>query len=140
MIHHPKLKQGIFMVRRPDGNAVTKLKTQKVSESLASVLDDMLHEEVPDFDHLSKEERDFLRKVASTCELDARLKFKTPAKEEKDKDEDSFEIMIGEVRAGNDSPELLKKLKIRIVKMMNDGSIPKSHAHEILTELAAMGQ
>jgi hypothetical protein len=127
------------MIRRPDGNMITKLKTQKIGMGIANALDDMLRGEDPSFDDISSEEKEFLRKVASTCELNARLKIPTPKKSEEEKKDDSFEVMIGEVRAGNDSPELLKKLKIAIVKMMNDGSIPRTHALDILTELASAG-
>jgi hypothetical protein len=50
-----------------------------------------------------------------------------------------FEILKGQILAGNDSKELVKEFKVAMLKFVKEGRIPKREANEILYELMALG-
>ena len=52
---------------------------------------------------------------------------------------DEFEVMKGEIMAGNDNKDMIKKFKILILKLSNSQLLPKSQVREILVDLASMG-
>ena len=50
-----------------------------------------------------------------------------------------FEILKGEILAGNDNKEMVKNFKIMLLRFMNSGKIPRRQGQEILTDLVSMG-
>jgi hypothetical protein len=56
-----------------------------------------------------------------------------------EKDIHNFEVMKGEIMAGNDSIDMIKKFKLLILKLSKNGSLPKNDVHEILQELIVLG-
>ena len=51
-----------------------------------------------------------------------------------------FEVLRGEIGAGNQSNAVVKELKHLIVKLMNQNKLPRREASEVLIELAQLGQ
>jgi hypothetical protein len=49
-----------------------------------------------------------------------------------------FEIVRGEIIAGNDAPELLEQLKKFVLKFLRDGTLSKTEAADLLGELSAV--
>jgi len=47
--------------------------------------------------------------------------------------------MKGEILAGNDSTELIKKFKILLLKLTNKNLIPSREAKDLLFDLTTMG-
>jgi hypothetical protein len=47
--------------------------------------------------------------------------------------------MKGEIMAGNDSKDLIKKFKVHLIKLSKMGSLPKKEVSEIMEELIEMG-
>ena len=47
--------------------------------------------------------------------------------------------MKGEILAGNDSNELIKKFKIILLRLSKNGSIPKRESVEIMEDLISLG-
>ena len=56
-----------------------------------------------------------------------------------DEDVKEFEIMRGEILAGNDNTTLVKNFKVQIMKLMSRDSLPKSEGKQLLLEMAALG-
>ena len=52
---------------------------------------------------------------------------------------DQFEVLKGEIMAGNDNKDLVKKFKIMILKLSNSQMLPKAQVRELLVDLASMG-
>jgi hypothetical protein len=50
-----------------------------------------------------------------------------------------FEILKGEICAGNNSNELVKEFKKIIMTLSNEGMLPKGQAREILMDLVSLG-
>jgi hypothetical protein len=137
--HHALIGKGMLMLRQPGGGYVTSHKPQKVSEGLVCAIDDLLHNQIPDFDKLSEDEKKYLRKLAATAELDDRLRIPAPKKSAEQSQEDKFEVLVGEIRAGNDSPELLQRVKNMVEIMEKEGKISSEDAKDVCNELAQIG-
>jgi hypothetical protein len=61
------------------------------------------------------------------------------SKTEEEQMADRFDILKGEIVAGNDNPKIVKELKVLLMKLINMGRIPRKEAHDILTDLASIG-
>jgi hypothetical protein len=46
----------------------------------------------------------------------------------------NFEILLGEVESGNNSPLVMRKLKQFILQAINEGRITKNHGYSLLVE------
>ena len=132
--------EGIVAFRQPSGNTIATLPTEKVSRPLANVMRTLVGKGTPSYNdiaELSKEDKAKLHYICHTCRVD------NPAvpkmKGEGEQEEDRFNILRGEIIAGNDSPKIAKELKVMLMKFMNEGRIPRRQANEILQELLAMG-
>ena len=109
---------------------------------------------------ISNEYRDFLKELIDDCRLnDEKLKklneqesihfnnvlyasglnnkFKPKATNtDKIKEENNrFNILLGELQAGNDNKDIIKELKNLIKKFMNDGRLSKNEAQHALNEI-----
>jgi hypothetical protein len=110
---------------------------------------------------ISNEYRDFLKELIDDCRInDEKLsnlnepesihfnnvliasglsnKFKLKANNsEKIKEENNrFNILLGEIKAGNNNRQIIKELKSLIKKFMNDGRLNKNEAQQALNEIA----
>jgi hypothetical protein len=63
----------------------------------------------------------------------------SPDKDAETKDMEDFEKMRGQILAGNDNKDLLKKFKLTLLKFAKDGRIPRREVNEILIEMASLG-
>ena len=113
-----------------------------MSKDLGEVVRTIVKNEHPSYnqiDKLTKEEKDYLHKIAKSSNILDRLHIPSPTKEEDDQDINQFEILKGELLCGNDGSETIKKFKVLVMRMMNKGLLPKGQAKEILVDLATMG-
>jgi hypothetical protein len=136
-LHADKLKDDIVCVRSSTGRNHPNMPTMRVSKGLGIVLRHIAGGANPSYDdlhRLSDEDRSHLSDLVRRCKVDVSV----PEGSDKD-DLHQFDILQGELGAGNDSPELIKKLKSVILRLMNKGRLPKSQGREILTDLVALG-
>jgi len=132
--------EGIVAFRQPSGNTIGSLPTEKVSPRLAKVIKTLVGKGVPSYEDISAldtDEKNKLYKITKTCNVDSPAipKMKSEDKQE----EDRFNILRGEIIAGNDSPKIAKEFKVMLMKFVAEGRIPKRQANEILHELLALG-
>jgi hypothetical protein len=92
-----------------------------------------------DFSNLTEDEKKYLHNLSKKADLPSKLEIPAPSKEEDEKDIHMFNVYKGEIMAGNDSKELIKKFKILILKLSKTGTLPKNQVSEIMTELLEMG-
>jgi len=92
-----------------------------------------------DISKLSEPEKAYLHKVSQKSNILDKFDIPAPSKDNQDKDVHQFEVMRGEIMAGNDSKELIKKFKIHILKLSRNGTLPKREVQEILEELLELG-
>jgi len=68
-----------------------------------------------------------------------KISIPTPSKDSMDKDIHQFEVMKGEILAGNDSSVLIKNFKILLLKLSKSGALPKHEVSEIMEDLLTLG-
>jgi signal transduction histidine kinase len=141
-IHNVKLKDNIISLRQPSGVIVAGMSPTRVSDKLGHVIRTIVGGGTPKFNELnglSDEERDYLYKVSKKSDLEDKFSVPSPSKDAMEKDIHNFEVMKGEIMAGNDSIDMIKKFKLLILKLSKSGSLPKNDVHEILQELIVLG-
>ena len=132
--------EGIVAFRQPSGNTIGTLPTEKISRPLAKVMRTLVGKGIPSYEdiaELSKEDKVKLHHICKTCKVDSPAIPKM--KGEGEQEEDRFNILRGEIIAGNDSPKIAKEFKVMLMKFVAEGRIPKRQANEILHELLALG-
>lgn len=132
--------EGIIAFRQPSGNTLPTLPTEKVSKSLAKVMKTLVGKGMPSYEdigELTKEDKVKLHHICKTCRVDSPAIPKM--KGEGEQEEDRFNILRGEIIAGNDNIKIAKEFKVLLMKFVAEGRIPRRQANEILHELLAMG-
>lgn len=141
IIHKNQLDKDIVSIRRIAGSSVGNLPSSRVSKKLGGMLRKIIGGGIPSFDELNSlddDEKAFLHKVAKETRIDDKISIPTPKKDEEEKLINEFEILKGQIMAGNDNVELLRKFRICLVKMGNKGLIPKTQMKELLIDIATL--
>lgn len=135
---HRLNNEDIFALKRPSGGNIVEIPSIKVSKNLSSVIKKMIGGEIPtysDISKLSEPEKAYLHKVAKKSNILDKFDIPAPSKDALEKDIHQFEVMKGEILAGNDSKELIQKFKAHILKLSKNGTLPKREVQEILQDL-----
>jgi hypothetical protein len=141
LIHKYRLGEGICCIRRPSGQALKELPTHKVSSGVANILKSIAGGSIPHYDHiagLGAKEHDHLHRILKISHID-NVPVARPTKNNEEKDNDRFDILKGEIMAGNDNKTLVREFKVLLMRFIQSGRIPRREAHEILTDLTSMG-
>lgn len=142
-IHRHKLMHdGILQIRRKSGTTLNHLPTQKISKPLSIILIKLIGNDNPSFEDMQKLEdndKSLLNKIIKHSRIDDRLMLPTPERTEEEQEWNRFQVLVGEMQAGNNSPELVKELKGLLLKMAHTNRLPKGQVREILLDLTAMG-
>ena len=141
-INNNKLQDGIISLRHKSGAGLPNLPSRKVSPNLTGIIKTIVGGGMPsynDVDKLTDEEKNYLHQISKKSDLTQMLAIPAPSKDKMEKDFNQFEIMKGEIMAGNDSKDLIKKFKVLLLKLVNTGQLPKQQVQEIMTELLEMG-
>lgn len=142
IINKKRLDDNIVSLKTRSGGYLTNFKSQKVSHNLGKVFRTILGGGLPsyeDINDLTEDEKEYLHRVAKASDIIDRLNIPSPNKKEHEQDLNKFEIMKGEILAGNDSTELIKKFKILLLKLTNKNLIPSREAKDYLFDLTTMG-
>jgi hypothetical protein len=142
-VNSHKLNHGnVLSIRSKSGTNVREYPSRTVSPHMASIVKTIIGGGVPsynDMEKLTEDEKDYLYKVSKRAEFADKISIPTPSKDKLEKDIHEFEVCKGEIMAGNDSKELIKKFKLLIIKLSKNGTIPKREASEVMTELLELG-
>jgi hypothetical protein len=132
--------QNVIAFRYPSGNMIKGLPTEKVSESLAKVMKTLVAGGSPSYEDISSLSQDEKRKLAHICNSCGIESSAVPQmKGEGEQEMDRFNILKGEIIAGNDSSKIAKEFKTMLLKFMNEGRIPKQQGNSILHEMLSLG-
>ena len=133
---------GKLQFRSKKGNPILNLKTVQMSPNIKTIVEKLLSDtEIPynDVDKLNEKERELLSNIAQKAGIDDRLKIPTPKLTKEQADINRFYVLQGELGAGNDAKELIKELKLLIIKLMSNGNISKPEGSAIMYELLLLG-
>lgn len=140
-INQHKLKNtDIMMIKTMKGGAIAHLPTVKVSNPLSGLMQKMIDGHMPTFDdinNLSVDDKQQLHHVTRKCDIDVSVP--NPDKDKLSQEMNRFDILKGEILAGNDNKEMVREFKVMLLRFMNNGRIPRRQGQEILTDLASIG-
>jgi hypothetical protein len=142
-VNSHKLNNGsVLSIKSKSGTNVREYPSKTVSRNLGHVIKTIVGGGVPswnDMEKLTNDEKDYLYKISKRAEFADKITIPTPSKDQQEKDIHEFDVCKGEIMAGNDSKELIKKFKLLIIKLSKNGSIPKREASEVMQELLELG-
>lgn len=143
VIHKYDLEGGKLSMKTPKGGNIKELPSQKISMGLVKVLKSIGKGALPSYDEikgLGEPDKETLHKVITHSRLNDKVSVPTPqSKTEEEKIADRFDILRGEIVAGNDNKQLVKEFKVLLMKLLSAGRVPRKEAHDILTDLASIG-
>ena len=140
--NHKLNNDDIFALKQPSGGALHEFPSVRLSKHLSNVIKKMVGGGVPsynDLNGLSEPEKAYLHKVSTRSNIVDKFSIPAPNKDQYEKDIHEFEVLKGEIMAGNDSKELIKKFKLHLIKLSKMGSLPKKEVTDIMEELLQMG-
>lgn len=141
-INAKSLDKGILKIRRNTGSNYMDMPSRHVSDNMKNIIKRIVGGGVPKYEELTKldeDEKEYLHKIISRSNLDDKLSIPAPSKDQQEKDIHQFEIMRGQIMAGNDSVELVKKFKLLVRKLSKQGLLPKADVEDILDTLLELG-
>jgi hypothetical protein len=141
-INHKNLEKGIFTMRRKTKSNIMGLPSKHVSKHFQNIIHNIMGGKIADFNdihNLSDDEKNYLHKIISKSNLQDRLSVPAPSKDQQEKDFHNFEVMKGEILAGNDSKELVKNFKVLTMKLTRQHLLPKNEVMELFEDLVSLG-
>jgi hypothetical protein len=137
-----KLDSGVLSLRTSSGFVVGKYPNQKLSSGTIPIISEIIDGHQPSFTNLSKltpDETSFVKRLLKDACVFQHVGSGLPSNPSDDEDVREFEIMKGELLAGNDNKTLVQNFKKQIFKLINRDLLPKNEGKELLMELAMLG-
>ena len=141
-INQKNLEKGILTVRRNTKTNYMDMPSRRVSNNMKNIIKTIIGGGVPKYEELGKldeDEKEYLYKLVNKSNLEDRLSVPAPSKDQEEKDIHNFEVMRGQIMAGNDSVELVKKFKLLIRKLSKQGLLPKNDVDDLMETLITLG-
>lgn len=145
-INYPALEDGFIQIRFKsqgmlnDEKLRKKIKVSRVLKDVLLYLIEKHKVQKQKYEKLNDEEKELFNYILEVSKLKKQLGFGNEVEVEEntddiDEDEKRFKVIVGEMRAGNNNPELKRQLLILIVKFMTEQRISKLEGQEIMNEL-----
>ena len=128
-----KLKNNILTVRYiKTGGYIPTIKSQHISNDVKSVIEDIISNRFEKrlFDKLETSEKRLIKRFITALKIDIDISSK-----EEDEYRQQFDILLGQLRAGNTNPDIKNKLKQYVVESMNSGMLTRRESFQLLYEL-----
>lgn len=126
-------------IRYRNGQPVKNIGPKRVvGGSVGAIVRDIADGKAPQEKHMRQiddDEREYLSGLIKTCNIAIPNGVKTEKKTPKQKANNEFEILKGQVLAGNDNPEIIKKFKNMLKKMVQSGQLNADDVRAIIDEL-----
>jgi len=137
-----KLEGEVIHLKKPCGANVPEIPTRRVSKNVGNILKGIVGGKLPlfeDIEPLANDEREYLHNVVKRAKLNNQVRIPLPKKEEAQAEMDRWELLKGQILAGNDNRELVREFKVLLLKYTKEGRIPRREANEVLTDLLSLG-
>jgi len=142
VLNIPQLEQqDIFNVKYKSLGTIPKYRQKAVSDVLRDFILDLLSNGKANhrtYSQISPEERKFFEAVATDAGVFIGLGLPKTITNDDDEDIKRFEILKGQVLAGNNNQKLLSELRKLTLSLMNKGLIKRRLGVDLLMELSAM--
>lgn len=137
IIHMPHLiDENVLNLKFPSAGSIPSIKPVKIDDNYKQFIMDVLDTNKVNKRHhetLTSEEKNHFAKIARGAKITNTLNFNP--EEEDGEDYKRFELLIGEINAGNDNPKMIVEVKRLLKKYVENGKISKLKATDILLEL-----
>lgn len=121
--------------------AIPSFKPTAISDIFRDFIIDLLDSGKPNsrvYNQISDEERKYFQKVATAAGVFKGMGLPITVTDDEEKDIKRFEILRGQITAGNNNTKLLDETRKLVVKLMNVDRIKRKQGLEILMELSSM--
>jgi hypothetical protein len=138
ILNRNKLNDGVVMIKRPNGSFMGDLQSRRISNNLKNIFQKVVGGNIPnfqDFSKLDEDEKEYLHYVAKKTNLVDKLQVPTPKKDNEEKMIDKFQILRGQIVAGNDNIQLINEFKKLVLKMSDEKLLPRRQVSDILIDL-----
>tara|TARA_R110000744_G_scaffold94472_1_gene182425 strand:+ start:161 stop:751 length:591 start_codon:yes stop_codon:yes gene_type:complete len=141
-INLKQLKGGKLQFRTKGGYFVKGLENKRLTPNMKIIIDkliaggEILYEDV---DRLDDGEKDYLSQMAQKAGINDRLKIPSPMLTKTQSEINKFNVLRGQIVAGNDSSEMIKQFKCLLLKLSNTGHIDRHEANEVMVMLLQLG-
>ena len=139
-INYPRLiDKNVFNILYKSGSNHHSFPPIKISDEYRDFLKELIDKCRINDDKLSKlnePESIHFNNVLIASGLSNKFKPKANNSDKVKEENNRFNILLGEIKAGNDNKEIIKELKSLIKKFMNDGRLNKNEAQQALNEIA----
>lgn len=137
IIHVPSLHENFLNLKYPSkGLTIHQLPRSKISNSLKNILIDALENKKLPAHKIKNLETDELRLLKKACDL-SHIEHHIYIKQDEEELE-RFELLRGQVQAGNDNPDIIKELKMYLHKFLADGRIKRHDVNAIMYEIMSL--
>jgi len=139
---HELDKNNRVTLRYKNNRKVHTIPSNLVGGNLISCLKSVVEGKNPsykDVSSLTDAEKDYLNEIGNKAEIEELSQIKSGTKDEEDRDFHQFQILTGEISAGNDSKQLVSDYKKLMLKLMSKGRIDRNSGKSILMDLAVIG-
>lgn len=137
-----KLNEGIITIRKKKGKrSLIGVPSKKVSNNLKNIITTISGGGIPkhnDINGLDDEEKEYLSKLVKNSKID-RLDVPTPSKDNKEKLQHEFEVLKGQIMAGNDNKDLVREFKLLIRKLSKMKLLPANDVNDMIDLLITLG-
>jgi len=133
-----KLKGGKLQFRSKKGYFVKGLENKNLTTNMRNIIDKFISGQNIDYEdvnNLNDDEKNYLSQIAEKCDINDRLRIPSPKLTEIQSDINKFNVLRGQLMAGNDNIEMVKEFKVLLLKLSNTGHIDKKEANEVFTML-----
>ncbi len=128
-------------IRYRNGQKIAAMPSITVGGSMKAVLSAIADGKKPAYDKLSQitdSEKTYVESLLQKSSLDPSI-FAKQTKTEKQREKDRFELLKGQIVAGNDNPSIIKEFKHMLIQLKKNGTLPTAQVQEILLELNSLG-
>ena len=144
LVNKHSLRDNKLIMRTVKGGQIMGLPSMTISPKLGKMINKIVsgrgfpsHDELGE---MSDSDKDVMYKIFKMSHAEGLESLpKSTLKNKQERDFNEFTIAKGEILSGNNSPELIKKFKTLLLRLMSDGQIVRREGHDILLDLVALG-
>ena len=139
---HDLDKHRVTLRYKSNNRKVMNLPDELVGGNLIACLKSVIEGNNPSYKHvssLSEQEKNYLSQIGEKADIEELASIPSEPKSQTEKEMHDFQVMSGEIGAGNDSRELVQDYKRLLLKLMSKGRIDKTKGKSILMDLAIIG-
>ena len=143
LINNDVLQKGFLSILYTSGHPIQGFPKVMISSNLKMIINDILFTKKfseEDYTILDDSEKRLFDDLLSFCKLemiDTIKLYKHKKYTDKSRDEDikQFNILKGEIIAGNDNPDVIKQMKVLVMKLLDQKVITKKDYTKIITTM-----